>query len=117
MAHMAILHTIGDGYWSDAAKSVKITKLVVPYINEEDFFGELRIHFDRKSWNVDKLGLIYTDTLFEFELKEWLKSLGYDSSDVGYSEQGMQEVDYVSCDAGKKFMTSWVAKNKVEIII
>lgn len=116
MTHIAVLHTLGDGLWSSVERSVYITKLEVPYVDEKFHYGELRVYFDVRSWNIRQLGLIYTDSLFEFELKEWLKTLGYDSSDIGYSEQGMQEADYVSLDAGKKFMTSWMKQNEVEFL-
>lgn len=116
MKYIAALHTIGDGYWSEAERAIAITKLVVPYIDGEDKNGELRVYFDPKFWNVNKLGLIYTDSLFEFELKEWLKSQGYDASDVSYSEQGMQGDDYVSFDFSEKFGETWIAKNEVEYV-
>lgn len=111
-----VLHTLGDGYWSNAERAVRITKLVVPCVSEDDLYGELRVYFDTTSWDVEQLGLIYTDTLFEFELREWLKTLGYNPADVSYSEQGMQEVDYVSFDAGSEFISSWIKQNEVEYV-
>lgn len=116
MTHIAVLHTLGDGLWSSVERAVYITKLEVPWVDKDEKYGELRVYFDVRSWNIRQLGLIYTDSLFEFELKEWLKTLGYDPSDIGYSEQGMQEVDYVSLDAGPKFMKSWMKQNEVELV-
>lgn len=115
MEHIATLHTIGDGYWSNVERRVHITKLEVPCVNE-DLCGELRVYFDTASWDVKELGLIYTDTLFEFELKEWLDSIGYTSEDIGYSEQGMQEYNYVSFDIGPRFVNEWAKKNEVEYV-
>jgi len=111
MTILTTLHTSGDGYWSERAKAVNITKICVPYIAEDYDFGELCVYFD-DSWDVDNDGLIYTDKLFERELKEWLTSQGYDASDVSYSEQGMQGDHYVSLDVEGAFLTSWKAKHE-----
>jgi len=42
------------------------------------------------------------------ELKELLTNLGFDASDVSYSEQGMQGNGYVSCDVGERFINSFM---------
>lgn len=102
------LHTDGTGHWSDAAKSVKVTDISVPYIDDVRDFGELRVHFDTESWDVDEDGLIYTDEQFLNELLAALKDEGFDVSDIGYSEQGMQGDDYVSLDVGPNFLKSWM---------
>jgi hypothetical protein len=107
---IATLHTDGNGYWNTIAKDVQITALTVPYINEEQSFGELHVHFNTDSWLPSKDGLIYTDRLFEAELQAYLNSIGLDGGDVGYSEQGMQGDNYVSCDVGEEFIASWKAK-------
>lgn len=98
--------TAGDGYWSDVAKTVNVTNINVPYVNDEEDFGELRVYFD-KQWDVRKDGLIYTDSLFLVMLREKLTECGFDATDVDYSEQGMQGDNYVSLDVGKKFLKSW----------
>jgi hypothetical protein len=54
------------------------------------------------------MGLIYTDKLFMTELKELLTSMGFDASDVSYSEQGMQGDTYVSCDVGELFINTYM---------
>jgi hypothetical protein len=102
-----ILNTAGDGYWSGIAKSVKVTHIDVSYINDERTFGELRVYFDTASWNIDKDGLIYTDSRF---LEELCSELAYEGlmGKVDYSEQGMQGEDYVSLDVGEDFIQSWV---------
>ena len=104
------LNTIGDGYWSDVAKAVKITDMRVPYINDDGDFGELCVYFDTKSWDVRKDGLIYTDSLFLNELQAFLDSMGLMGADADYSEQGMQGDNYVSLDVGKGFLDSWKEK-------
>ncbi len=98
--------TAGDGYWSDVAKTVTVTKINVPYVNDEEDFGELRVYFD-KQWDTRKDGLIYTDSLFLSQLRDKLAECGFDATDVDYSEQGMQGDNYVSLDVGKKFLQSW----------
>jgi hypothetical protein len=42
------------------------------------------------------------------ELKELLTSMGFDASDVSYSEQGMQGDNYVSCDVGELFINTYM---------
>ena len=104
----ATLNTNGKGYWSSTAKAVEVTGLQLAYINDELDFGELRVRFTAASWDVNKLGLIYTDKLFMTELKALLTTMGFDSSDVSYSEQGMQGDTYVSCDVGELFINTYM---------
>lgn len=108
--NIATLTTAGSGLWSRFSVNVKIIKLAVPYINEQQDFGELRVYFDPATWDVDKLGLIYTDPLWMEQLREWLSNQGYAGWDVDYSEQGMQGTDYVSCDVGQQFLQTWLNK-------
>ena len=103
----ALLHTDGSGYWSREAREVRVTALSVPYVNDEQDFGELRVYFDTKTWDTRKHGLIYTDDQFERELRSFLETQGLDATDVNYSEQGMQGDNYVSLDVGGKFIASW----------
>jgi hypothetical protein len=104
----ATCNTVGDGYWSNKAKAVQITGLQLAYTNDELDFGELCVYFNTATWDVDKDGLIYTDTLFEAELCELLTSLGFDASDVSYSEQGMQGDNYVSFDVEECFINTFM---------
>ena len=101
------LHTNGSGYWSNKAKAVAVTKLNVPYVDDEGDFGELRVYFNTDTWDVDTDGLIYTDKQFMTELRTALTNAGFDGNDVDYSEQGMQGDNYVSLDVGPKFINSW----------
>jgi hypothetical protein len=104
----ATLNTNGRGYWSNKAKTVEITGLQLSYTNDELDFGELRVRFDTASWDTATDGLIYTDKQFMRELKEFLTGLGFDASDVSYSEQGMQGDTYVSCDVGECFINTFM---------
>jgi hypothetical protein len=103
---MLTLHTDGTGYWSKEARAVTVTKLELSYVNEDGDFGELRVYFDTATWDVATMGLIYTDALFEDELLAYLKS-SLTTTDVNYSEQGMQGDDYVSFDVGEEFIDTW----------
>jgi len=109
-AAIATLHTDGKGYWNTVAKDVQITALTVPYISDDNTFGELKVYFNTDSWRPDRDGLIYTDRMFEAELQVYLYSIGLDGGDVGYSEQGMQGDNYVSCDVGEEFLSTWLEK-------
>lgn len=102
-----LLNTDGRGYWSRKKAAVHVKSMSVAYVNEDSTFGELRVFFDTETWNVEEDGLIYTDNLFEKELKFFLSSVGIDTTDVGYSEQGMQGDDYVSLDVGPIFLADW----------
>jgi hypothetical protein len=108
-SEMVVMHTKGDGYWSEAAKAVTITDMKLGYISDELDFGELRVYFDTTTWNVNEDGLIYTDSLFYKELQAFIKEQGL-VVDLSYSEQGMQGDDYVSLDVGKEFLDSWAKK-------
>jgi hypothetical protein len=105
-----IFSTNGKGYWSNAVKPVLITDMKLGYINDEEDFGELRVYFDTKYWNVNEDGLIYTDSQFIADLRKFLNEQGLVGKDVDYSEQGMQGDNYVSLDVGKKFLDSWNKK-------
>ena len=104
----ATLNTNGKGYWSRKATAVEITGLQLAYTNDELDFGELRVFFNTKTWDVNKDGLIYTDKQFMRELKELLVQKGFDTSDLSYSEQGMQGDTYVSCDVGECFINTFM---------
>lgn len=105
-----IFNTSGDGYWSKVSKPVRVIDMQIGYISEERDFGELRVYFDTKTWDVNKDGLIYTDRGFMTDLRNFLALQGLDNLDVEYSEQGMQGDDYVSLDIGEDFLNSWDRK-------
>lgn len=94
------LHTDGSGYWSNVKRQVMVTDIIL------DDYDELKVYFAPSSWNTRVDGLIYTDNLFLKELKKYFASIGL-PYDIDYSEQGMQGKDYVSLDAGKKFVKAF----------
>ena len=109
MKFITYLNNDGSGYWcAYKPKQVKTEKLELHTF--DDSFGELRVHFDTNTWNIKEDGLIYTDNLWLKQLKIALKSAGFDVSDIDYSEQGMQGVDFVSLDVGKNFIKSYLSK-------
>ena len=106
-----MFNTSGDGYWSKVAKPVQITDMRLGYVNDEGDFGELRVYFDTKTWDVRKDSLIYTDRGFMTDLRNFLALQGLNNLDVDYSEQGMQGDNYVSCDiVSAKFLQAWDSK-------
>ena len=108
-----VFSTGGDGYWSHVSKDVEITDMKLGYVSDEQDFGELRVYFDTATWNVNKDGLIYTDSLFKQELMQFVKQQGL-VVDLCYSEQGMQGDNYVSLDVGAEFLDSWAQKFGVD---
>ena len=102
------LNTNGKGYWSRTAKAVEIVDMRVTYVNDEKDFGELRVYFNTGTWDVNTMGLIYTDKQFRQELNAFLTAQGLAEAD--YSEQGMQGDNYVSLDVGAEFLSTWERK-------
>ena len=102
-------NTSGDGYWSRTAKAVRIVDMQMGYVAGDKDFGELCVYFNTDDWDVSKDGLIYTDSQFIQDLYAFLTAQGL-STDVSYSEQGMQGDNYVSLDVEGPFITSWEAK-------
>ena len=109
-----VFNTSGTGYWSRAQKAVEVIDMRVAYINEDFDFGELRVYFNKNTWNVDEDGLIYTDGQFYTDLQKFIKEQGL-AVDLCYSEQGMQGDNYVSLDVGKEFLDSWSNKFNVKL--
>ena len=110
MKVLATLNTCGDGWWSSECKAVDIVNINIGYLDEDLGFGELRVYFDTRTWDINKDGLIYTDSQFEEELRNLLCTAGFtkeEAEDVSYSEQGMQGDDYVSLDFCDKFAAAY----------
>lgn len=101
------LSTSGHGLWGSRVRDIEITKISAQVWNDMEF-GELRVYFRKRTWSLEKNGLIYTDPLFLRQLHAFLRTLGLPATDraVDYSEQGMQGDDYVSLDFGKKFINT-----------
>lgn len=103
---LCICRTNGSGYWSDRSCSVVVTDLTVFHWLDDEY-GELRVVFDTSTWEVKDHGFIYTDSLWLSDLRGFLMSQGFtqaEANDIDYSEHGMQGIDYVSLDAGPKFL-------------
>ena len=111
-----VFSTAGDGYWSNVSKDVEVTDMKLGYVSDEQDFGELRVYFDTATWNVNKDGLIYTDSKFKQDLMQFVKQQGL-VVDLCYSEQGMQGDNYVSLDVGKEFLDSWAQKFGVDSLV
>ena len=95
-----ISSTDGKGFWNRVEKDVRVVKLDLNHDYQWQAF-ELRAYWDKRTWNVNKHGLIYTDKLWFTTFRKSLIDLGfsnYSLKSVGYSEQGMQGNDYVSMD-------------------
>jgi hypothetical protein len=99
------LNTNGQGLWSNVAKAVRVVDMRMSYISEEKDYGELRVYFDTRTWNVDTDGLIYSDRQFLQELNACLLQRGL--AEASYSEQGLQGQDYVSLDVEQDFLQAW----------
>lgn len=101
--------TNGDGFWSnEKGRVVEVVGLgirALKYSDEDGWhkWGELRVFFNTESWDIDDLGLIYTDSGFKRELHKKLVENGITAEAV-YSEQGMQGRNYVSMDVGEEFI-------------
>jgi hypothetical protein len=90
------IKTGGDGLWSREKRDVTITGMEVE--------GQsLLVFFDKRTWNIERHGLIYTDREFEKELKKKLTEMGLPSKSLSYSEQGLQGDDYVHFDVSREF--------------
>ena len=88
-----MIQTAGDGLWASVSKLVNVTHVEI----EEN---ELRAYFDKNDWDINELGLIYTDSQFKDELEDWVSFfLGRQTTEfLEYSEQGAQTEDYVHFD-------------------
>lgn len=119
--------TAGDGYWSDAVKDVRVVAMgmFVSTAADEDerCDGDFYVCYDEATWNIDKDGLIYTDSAFianvQDKMRDVLIGMGVDDelantlvADITYSEQGMQDDGRVSCDAYElaDFLRSYYVK-------
>ena len=96
-------NTCGDGYWSDIAKEVYVESICMYIVNDADEGdGDLAVNYTEDTWDNNAYGLIYTDSLFLEEVKQFLINAGFNAEAVNaitYSEQGMQDDERVSCDA------------------
>lgn len=100
-------NTDGTGHWSQRRARVLITDMTLA----DPDCPELRVHFDPRTWNINEDGLIYTDTQWLVEVKNYFRVVERYSAravdEITYSEQGMQGEDYVSLDVGSEFVREW----------
>jgi hypothetical protein len=105
-----VFNTCGDGYWSEVEKDVFVNSITmyVSTVNDgdedESYYsdGDMGINYDESTWDNSADGLIYTDSLFIAQVREYLIAQGFNAdavNDITYSEQGMQDDGRVSCDA------------------
>jgi len=103
-----ICETKGDGLWSPATRAVATTKIEME-VGEIDaclyrctiFLSvHIKVYFPKRSWDTDKHGLIYTDSLwikdFRKQFAKQFPSLAWMAGKIDYTEQGMQGDNYVS---------------------
>lgn len=105
-----LFNTAGDGLWSEVAKEVFVESITM-FVStenegdEDDAYycdGDMGINYDEGTWDNSTDGLIYTDSLFLEQVREYLIAQGFNAdavNDIEYSEQGMQDDGRVSCDA------------------
>ena len=101
-----VLHTSGDGYWSNHKAAVRATGIELATVSNFQDHGELRVYFDEQTWDTEHHGLIYTDDGFVTQLKQLLADRGIIGG-VSYSEQGLQGEDFVSFDVDGEFIRAW----------
>ena len=103
-----VTRTDGAGLWSIQMKTVRINRVALAYVDEQNTFGELRAYFDMRDWDTDNDGLIYTDKAWMSSFRACMLTLGFSDSAIDrihYSEAGMQGEDYVSMDVEQPFLT------------
>ena len=105
---LLLLHTDGKGSWTEKSKEVRIIDMRLIFDRDNPGYAELRLYFNPEKWNVNKDGLIYTDKLFLKELQTHFNKL-YGSKNVSYSEQGMQDFNYVSLDVEEDIVYKFLA--------
>ena len=106
-------NTNGKGLWSRSQRKINHKKIEINTFCDNFSFYELRVFFNKKDWNVDKHGLVYTDPLWIKEFRQGLVNMGFSKAsvkDCDYSEQGMQSDDYISLDASPKFAKEFFSK-------
>lgn len=104
--------TNGKGLWSIESRKVNHKKIELScFGGDEDLqfaygYYEIKVFFNKKDWDVNRHGLIYTDRKWEKDFRQGLIDMGFSKSsvkNVHVSEQGMQGDNYVSLDADHKF--------------
>lgn len=98
-----VCEAYGNGFWSYENKKTTVKKITfeVGYFTGDSVTLYAKVFFTQKEWNIEKDGLIYTDT-------NWIKDFNKNfvklpevknlvkMKDIDYTEQGMQGDNYVS---------------------
>ena len=113
-----LCQTKGDGYWSHTIPTtvsiskieLEVGKAYVDLYNYRPFLPiYMKAYFPKKSWNTEKQGLIYTDSLWIKNFREQFKvrfpAMAWMAGKIDYTEQGMQGSNYVSMNAHLDTMT------------
>lgn len=102
--------TNGEGLWSNSKRKIIHQIEIVSELPDrityrwESDCSNLRVYFNKKYWDIEKHGLIYTDELWLKSFLEEIKRIGFKNfKKVQYSEQGMQGNNYVDLDIDKNF--------------
>lgn len=104
--------TNGQGFWSTSVQNVPIEGLELCYISPTLKLADLRVYFDISVWDIEKLGLIYTDPQWIKDLKQLLQNLGFSpdaTAEINYSAHGCQRPNYVCLDVGQAFVRESLA--------
>lgn len=103
-----LCQTKGDGYWSATNRTVATSKIEMEVGEASVSLWSFTVHlpvyfrafFPKRSWDTDKYGLIYTDSLWLKDFREQFKTrfpaLAWMAGKINYTEQGMQGNNYVS---------------------
>jgi len=103
-----LCQTKGDGYWSSTNRTVATSKIEMEVGEASVSLWSYSVHlpvyfrafFPKRSWDTDKYGLIYTDSLWLKDFREQFKTrfpaLAWMAGKINYTEQGMQGDNYVS---------------------
>ncbi len=103
--------TRGDGFWSSDKRTVATSKIEMEvgeaYVDLWKYRVCLPVYFraffPKRSWDTDKYGLIYTDSLWIKDFREQFKTrfpaMAWLAGKIDYTEQGMQGDNFVSLNA------------------
>lgn len=97
-----VCETDGGGLWSHAQKKVRIKSLVIDHVSEYragSTYLSIKAFFDKRTWNVERYGLIYTDEQWLKDFRMALRKSGVPekiAKNIDYTEQGMQGDNFVS---------------------
>ena len=106
-------NTNGKGLWSRHQRKINHKKMEIKTFCDDFSFYELKVFFNKKDWDTDNHGIVYTDPLWIKEFRQGLVNLGFSKASVkecDYSESGMQGDNYISLDASLKFAKEFFSK-------